>query len=60
MPNKITDCPRLISVKDAADQLSVHPKTVRRHFDLVRIGHKAMVRVEDIRSTVNGGGRADV
>lgn len=45
---------RLVDVKSAAMQLNVHPDTIRKHFYLVRVGHRVMVRVEDIENTLSG------
>ncbi|UIY40822.1 helix-turn-helix domain-containing protein [Methylobacterium radiotolerans] len=51
--------PKLISVAQAAAQLGVHPKTVRAHFGLVRIGDRVLVRVADVAAKISGG-HADV
>lgn len=50
-----TPRPKLISVADAAGELGVHPASVRRHFPLVRIGDRILVRVADVEAKIAEG-----
>lgn len=58
------DKPVVISVAKAAHMLGVHPNSLRRHFPLLRIGYRQLVRVEDLERFLRGerpqgGGHAD-
>ena len=50
--------PRMVSVRDAAKMLSLHPITVRKSFPLHRVGNKALVRISDIQR-ITGEGQTD-
>jgi DeoR/GlpR family transcriptional regulator of sugar metabolism len=54
MPSLPLDEEDLVSVARAAKRLSVSEKTIRRQFDLVRIGDRTLVRVADIRRLTEG------
>lgn len=46
----------LLSVPKAAKTLGVCERTVRRHFDLVKIGGAVRVRVADIQKKIDSKG----
>ena len=48
----------MVSVRDAAKMLSLHPITVRKSFPLHRVGNKALVRISDIQR-ITGEGQTD-
>lgn len=47
---------QLVSVQRAAAQLNVHPSTVRRHFPVVRVGDRTLIRASDIAAKFAEGG----
>lgn len=47
--------PKLMSIANAADELGVHQASIRRHFPLVRIGDRTLVRVADVEAKIAEG-----
>lgn len=47
----------LVSLPKAAKWLNVSDRTIRRHFDLVKIGGAVRVRVADIQKKIDSKGQ---
>lgn len=47
----------LVSLPKAAKWLNVSDRTIRRHFDLVKIGGAVRVRVADIQKKIDSTGQ---
>ncbi|MDO9427356.1 MAG: hypothetical protein Q7T93_11050 [Methylobacterium sp.] len=56
--NSIETSPELlVSLPKAAKMLDLSARSVRRHFDLVKIGGAVRVRVADIQQKINSTGQ---